>query len=164
IPIIFAVSLMMIPGTVGRYLTNVAQPLVVQVGHFLVNAFDPNALSYILIYFLMVVAFTYFYTAFSFNPEKVAEDIKKYGGFIPGIRPGRPTADYLNFILTRITLAGAVFLGLVAVLPSIAQNLTGVAGLGLGGTGILIVVSVVLETMKQLESMLVMRDYEGFLS
>lgn len=164
IPIIFAISLMMIPGTVGRYLTNVAQPLVAQMGHFLVTVFDPSALSYIITYFLMVVAFTYFYTAFSFNPEKVAEDIKKYGGFIPGIRPGRPTADYLNYILTRITLAGAAFLGIIAVLPLIAQNLSGVAGLGLGGTGILIVVSVVLETMKQLESMMVMRDYEGFLS
>jgi len=164
IPIIFGVSLMMIPGTVGRYLDAVPQPWVQKLAGWLVTFFDPASTSYIALYFVLVVAFTYFYTAVTFNPEKVAEDIKKYGGFIPGIRPGRPTADYLNYILTRITLAGAVFLGLIAVLPSILQNLSGVAGLSIGGTGVLIVVSVILETLKQLESLMVMRDYEGFLS
>ncbi len=164
IPIIFAVSLMMIPGTLGRYLQESSQSALAASANWLVTAFDPSSFFYILSYFVLVVGFTYFYTAVTFNPEKVADDIRKYGGFIPGIRPGRPTAEYLNYILTRITLAGALFLGLVAVLPSIMQNVSGLVGLSIGGTGILIVVSVVLETVKQLESLLVMRDYEGFLS
>ena len=109
-----------------------------------------------------MVAFTYFYTAVVFNPKKISEEIQKYGGFIPGIRPGTNTAKYLNYILTRITLAGAIFLGIIAILPSIANQLTGIQNLVLGGTGILIVVSVVLETIKSIEAQLVMRNYEGF--
>jgi len=124
---------------------------------------NPNSLGYNLTYFILVIAFTYFYTAVIFDPNKIADEIKKYGGFIPGIRPGKPTADYLSYILTRITVAGALFLGLVAILPSIAQSVSGVATLTIGGTGILIVVSVVLETAKQLEATLVMRNYDKFL-
>jgi preprotein translocase subunit SecY len=115
------------------------------------------------IYFALVVGFTFFYTAVVFNPKKISEEIQKHGGFIPGVRPGTPTATYLNFILTRITLAGAVFLGLIAILPTIAKYATGVQTLLLGGTSLLIVVSVVLETYKSLEAQLVMRNYEGFL-
>ena len=110
----------------------------------------------------MVVGFTYFYTAVIFNPKKIAEEIQKYGGFIPGIRPGTPTANYLNYVLTRITLAGAVFLGIIAIFPTKARAFTNIQTLMLGGTGILIVVSVVLETIKAVEAQLVMRNYEGY--
>ena len=163
IPIIFAVSLVLIPGMAGRYLEGVGNETIAGIARTLVRVFNPSHIAYSLIYFLLVVGFTYFYTAVTFNPDKIADDIKRHGGFIPGIRPGRPTSAHLNWVLTRITLAGAIFLGLVAVLPSIAQNITDAASLTLGGTGILIVVSVVLETMKQLESQMIMRDYEGFL-
>lgn len=163
IPIIFAVSLVLLPSMAGRFLGQVKQPLVSSVATGLVNLFNPSGIFYNLVYFFLVVAFTYFYTAISFNPQKIAEEIKKHGGFIPGIRPGQPTADYLNKILTRITLAGALFLGIIAILPSIARALTGVTTMAIGGTGILIVVSVVLETSKAIEAQLIMRDYDGFL-
>ncbi|MDO8451549.1 MAG: SecY family transport protein, partial [bacterium] len=122
-----------------------------------------NSFSYNAIYFLLVLGFTYFYTAITFNPTKIATEIQKYGGFIPGIRPGASTASYLNYILTRITVAGALFLGVIAIFPSIARGTTGVSNLLIGGTGVLIVVSVVLETVKALEAQLVMRNYDGFL-
>src|SRR3989338_7483569 len=125
---------------------------------FLTQGFVYNA-----VYFLLVIGFTYFYTAITFNPQKISSEIQKYGGFIPGIRPGTPTAKYLNYILTRITLAGAIFLGVVAVMPSVVQRFSGISQLTIGGTGILIVVTVVLETVKQLESQLLTRSYEGFL-
>ncbi len=163
IPIIFAVSLILLPSMIGRFLEQVPNPLVSSLARALTQAFDPGGLIYNLSYFLLVIAFTYFYTAVTFNPQKISEEIKKHGGFIPGIRPGQPTADYLNKILTRITLAGAVFLGLVAILPSIARSLTGITTMMIGGTGILIVVSVVLETTKALEAQLIMRSYDGFL-
>ena len=164
IPIIFAVSLVMIPSLIGRYLAELPGAALQEISRILLLLFDPGRFSYNVIYFLLVVAFTYFYTAVTFNPEKIAEDIKKYGGFIPGIRPGKSTADYLNWILTRITLAGAIFLGLIAVLPTLASNLTNLDALIMGGTGLLIVVSVVLETMRQIDSMVVTRNYDGFLS
>lgn len=163
IPIIFAVSLILIPSILGRFLQTVPNPIVNQISNFLITSLDPNGLLYNLLYFLMVIGFTYFYTAVVFDPKKISTEIQKYGGFIPGIRPGTKTAEYLNYILTRITLAGAVFLGFIAVLPSIARSFTGIDTLFLGGTGILIVVSVVLETTKQLESQLVMRNYDSFL-
>lgn len=164
IPIIFAVSLILIPSMLGQFLSNVPNHAVAAFARNLALTFNPNGLVYNLTYFILVIGFTYFYTAVTFNPKKIAEEIQKYGGFIPGIRPGAPTANYLNYILTRITLAGALFLGVIAVLPSLARGLTGVTTMMLGGTGILIVVSVVLETTKQLESMLLMRSYEGFLN
>ncbi|MFC1711320.1 preprotein translocase subunit SecY [Patescibacteria group bacterium] len=163
IPIIFAVSLVLIPSMVAQYLQTIPNPAISSFAQTVSKVFDPNSFTYNLIYFLLVIGFTYFYTAVTFNPEKIADDIKKHGGFIPGIRPGKPTADYLNRILTRITLAGAVFLGLIAILPSIARSLTGITTMMIGGTGILIVVSVVLETSKTLESQLIMRSYDGFL-
>jgi preprotein translocase subunit SecY len=163
IPIIFAVSLILLPSMIGRYLEQVQNPLVSNVAKAAVRLFDPGGWFYNLVYFLLVIGFTYFYTAITFNPQKIADEIKKYGGFIPGIRPGQPTTAYLNRILTRITLAGAVFLGLVAILPSLARQITGVTTMMLGGTGILIIVSVVLETAKALEAQLVMRSYDGFL-
>jgi len=163
IPIIFAVSLVLLPSLVGGFLQQLKSPLAVGMGKLMAGLFNPNAISYNLIYFLLVIGFTYFYTAITFNPQKIAAEIQKYGGFIPGIRPGAPTASYLNYILTRITLAGALFLGLIAILPSFARGLTGVSTLLIGGTGVLIVVSVVLETVKALEAQLVMRNYDGFL-
>lgn len=163
IPIIFAVSLVLLPSLVGQFLQTMPNPVIARVASDLVRWSNPNGWAYSLIYFLLVIGFTYFYTAVVFNPEKIAEEIKKYGGFIPGIRPGKPTAEYLNTILTRITLAGAVFLGVIAVLPALVQRLTGLTTLTLGGTGLLIVVSVILETTKQLEAMLVMHNYDRFL-
>jgi len=163
IPIIFAVSLVLLPSMVAGYLQTLDNQTVVSLAKFVSRLFDPSSLFYNLAYFLLVIGFTYFYTAVTFNPQKIAEEIKKHGGFIKGIRPGKPTADFLNYILTRITLAGAVFLGLVAVLPALARSLTGIRTMMVGGTGILIVVSVVLETSKALEAQLLMRSYDGFL-
>ena len=163
IPIIFAVSLVLLPSLVGGFLQQVQQPAVVGIGRFLSFLFNPNGVWYNVIYFVLVIGFTYFYTAITFNPQKISGEIQKYGGFIPGIRPGTPTASYLNHILTRITLAGALFLGIIAIFPSIARGVTGMTTLLIGGTGVLIVVSVVLETVKALEAQLVMRNYDGFL-
>jgi preprotein translocase subunit SecY len=163
IPIIFAVSLVVMPSVVGRYLMPMTNPALAAAGRAMVSLFDPNRAWYHLIYFFLVIGFTYFYTAVTFNPDKIADEIKKYGGFIPGIRPGKATADHLSYILNRITLAGAIFLGLIAILPSIAVYLTGITTLTLGGTGILIVVSVILEVAKSLESQLIMRNYDSFL-
>jgi preprotein translocase subunit SecY len=163
IPIIFAVSFILLPSMLGRFLEQVPNPAIAGVARWVANTFDPGGLIYNLTYFFLVIGFTYFYTAVTFNPSKIATEIQKYGGFIPGIRPGTPTANYLSYILSRITLAGAVFLGMIAVLPSMVKGATGVTTLMLGGTGILIIVSVVLETAKQLESMLIMRSYDGFL-
>jgi len=163
IPIIFAVSLVLLPSMLGSFLQGVPNPLLAKFAGSLAYFFRPNGVFYNLAYFILVIGFTYFYTAVVFNPKKIAEEIKKYGGFVPGIRPGEPTVLYLNRILNRITLVGAIFLGLIAILPSIAQGITGVATMSIGGTGILIVVSVILETTKQLESMMVMRSYDGFL-
>lgn len=163
IPIIFAVSLVLLPSLVGGFLSQTNQPVLQNLGRFFTSVFNPNGISYNIIYFLLVIGFTYFYTAITFNPAKISQEIQKYGGFIPGIRPGTPTAQYLNYILTRITLAGALFLGVIAVLPSIANRISGVSSLLVGGTSVLIVVSVVLESVKTLEAQLVMRNYEGFL-
>ncbi len=163
IPIIFAVSIVLLPTLIGQFLAQFPNPIVSQVATSLSIAFNANGLIYNAVYFLLVIGFTYFYTAVTFNPQKISGEIQKYGGFIPGIRPGSPTAAYLNYILTRITLAGAIFLGFIAILPSVFQNLTGIAQLTIGGTGILIVVSVVLETVKQIEAQLLTRSYESFL-
>jgi preprotein translocase subunit SecY len=163
IPIIFAVSLILLPSLIGNFLQTASNQTIARIAVSLATLFRPAGLVYNGTYFFLVVGFTYFYTAVVFNPQKIADEIKKYGGFVPGIRPGKPTADHLNRILTRITLVGAFFLGIVAILPSLAQQLTGVTTMSLGGTGILIIVSVILETTKQLEAMLVMRSYEGFL-
>ena len=126
--------------------------------------FNPNTPLYFILYFLLVVGFTYFYTAFTFKPDETAEQLRKNGGFIPGIRPGRPTQDYLARVVSRITFAGALFLAIVAVSPQVvAAALPDLGTLGLGGTSLLIVVSVVVETMKQIEAQLMMRNYEGFI-
>lgn len=163
IPIIFAVSIVLLPSLIANFLRTSKNPALSSISQNLSIWFDPQGVIYNATYFLLVVGFTFFYTAVIFNPKKIAEDIQKYGGFIPGIRPGKSTSSYLNYILTRITLVGACFLGIIAVLPTIASSMTGVQTLFLGGTGILIVVSVVLETFKAIEASLVMRNYESFL-
>ncbi len=161
IPIIFAMSIMLFPRMIAGFLAGVNNPAVANFAGHLADIFA-NQVFYASTYFLLVVAFTYFYTAVTFDPKNVAENLQRQGGFIPGIRPGLPTMEHLNYIVNRITLTGAIFLGLVAVLPFIVQGITGVQTLTIGGTGILIVVSVVIETIKQVEAQLVMRDYEGF--
>ncbi len=163
IPIIFAVSIVLLPSLIANFFQASKNPVLSGIAQNINIWFAPTGLAYNLLYFLLVVGFTFFYTAIIFNPKKIATEIQKHGGFIPGIRPGTPTTKYLNYILTRITLVGASFLGLVAILPEIARALTGVQTLLLGGTSILIVVSVVLETFKKIEANLVMRNYEGFL-
>jgi len=162
IPIIFAISIISFPTQIANYFVNHPVNWVHQIAQGTMNLLN-NMLVYGSMYFLLVVAFTYFYTAFTFNPPDVADNIKKYGGFIPGIRPGRPTAEYLSRVVNRVTLAGSVFLGAVAVMPFIVSDLTGLQGMQLGGTGLLIVVGVVVETMKQVEAQLLMRHYEGFI-
>ena len=161
IPIIFALSIMLFPGMIAKFLANVPNQFIANAAQFIGRIFE-NQLFYGVLYFLLVVLFTFFYTAVTFDPKAIAENIQKQGGFVPGIRPGENTAGFFYHILNRITLVGAIFLGLIAVLPILVQTATGVAQLAIGGTAVLIVVSVVLETMKQVESQLVMRDYEGF--
>ena len=163
IPIIFAVSLVLLPSLLSQVLSNVPNPKIAQAAFALTQAFDPQSFLYNAVYFLLVVGFTYFYTAIVFNPEKISENLQKNGGFISGRRPGPQTTKYLSYVLSRITLVGAVFLGLIAILPSFFQSFVGVSNLAIGGTGILIVVSVVLEFTREIEAQLVMRRYEGFL-
>lgn len=163
IPIIFAVSLVLLPSLMANFMLASKKPEFISIGQFLTYWFNPDGGIYNLTYFILVVGFTFFYTAVVFNPKKISDDMQKQGGFIPGIRPGTQTATYLNYILTRLTLVGAIFLGLIAILPSLVKGFTGVQNVVLGGTGVLIVVSVVLETYKAIEAQLVMRNYEGFL-
>jgi preprotein translocase subunit SecY len=152
IPVIFAASLMAFPPTIGQILKN----------NWLQNFFSPNGWHYILGEAILIVVFTYFYTAVTFNPVEQADNLKKYGGFIPGVRPGRPTAEFLDRILARLTFPGALYLAAVAALPAIVYARTG-ENFNFGGTSIIIVIGVALDTMKQLEAQLMMRNYEGFL-
>ncbi|HWQ60299.1 MAG TPA: preprotein translocase subunit SecY [Candidatus Fimivivens sp.] len=161
IPIIFAVSIILIPKMAASYLSQSASGKVSDIA-ITVNTFLQDQWVYAGLYFLLVVVFTYFYTAVVFDPFKIAENLQKQGGFVPGIRPGTATAEYLGRVINRITLGGALFLGVIAVLPSVIQNVTNIQSLTLGGVSILIVVSVVLELMKHIEGQLSMRSYEGF--
>lgn len=159
-PIIFAQSLMFIPSTVLSFFPENQTILS------MARAFSPESYFYALIYGLMIIFFTYFYTAVIFNPKDIADNMKKQGGFIPGIRPGKPTSDYIDLILTRITLPGSVFLALVAVLPTFVTNIFNVSPLFasfFGGTSLLIIVGVALDTLQQIESHLLMRHYDGFM-
>jgi len=156
IPIIFAISIMMFPGTVASWFP--ANRFAIWVTNF----FDFRSVWYNIMYALLIIFFTYFYTAITFNPNDIADNMKKYGGFIPGLRPGRPTAEFIQKVSSRITMAGALFLAGVAVLPSALMSVTALP-LYFGGTSLLIVVGVALDTMKQIESNLLMRHYQGFL-
>jgi preprotein translocase subunit SecY len=165
IPIIFAISILLFPAQIAQYFTASDVDWVKSTANWVVNNLSANnVLVYGVLYFVLVVFFTYFYTAFQFRPEQTADYLRKNGGFIPGIRPGRPTEEFLARVTNRITLGGALFLASLAVLPLVVAGLIpGTSGLQLGGTSILIVVSVVVETMKQLEAQMLMRHYEGFI-
>jgi preprotein translocase subunit SecY len=163
IPIIFAVSLVLMPTMLSQFLSGVDNPQVSQFATRMATFFQPNTPTYNLTYFVLVVAFTYFYTSIVFNPEKIAENLQKNGGFIPGTRPGPQTIKYLEYVLNRITAAGAVFLGLIAVLPALVSTAIGIPDLVIGGTGILIVVAVLLEITRDIEAQLVMKRYESLL-
>ena len=162
IPIIFALSILLFPGMVAGFLSGVHG----FVGVWATNtaAFFNNVWVHGVLYFLLVVVFTYFYTAVTFDPKTIAENLQKMGGFIPGVRPGKSTSDFLKHILNRVLFTGAISLGLIAVLPSIVAGLTGVTGFTflIGGTSLLIIVSVVLDTMRQIDSQLQMREYDTF--
>ena len=165
VPVIFASSLLYLPALIAQFNQPAAGQApaewVTWVQNYLTRGDHP---LYMLMYFLLIVGFTYFYVAITFNPEEVADNMKKYGGFIPGIRAGRPTAEYLDFVLTRVTLAGALYLGLIALLPLIAFVLVGAnQNFPFGGASILIIVGVGLETVKQIDSQLQQRHYEGLL-
>lgn len=162
IPIIFAISVMLFPALIAQFFINAKSPLLANGAQYIIQLFNNQGVFYGIAYFVLVVVFTYFYTAVVFNPEEVAENVQKNGGFIPGLRPGRQTADYLYTVLNRITLPGAIFLGMIAILPFLLQKLTGTQSLTFGGTGLLIVVAVVIETIKQIEAQLTMHDYESY--
>jgi preprotein translocase subunit SecY len=155
IPVIFAASIMAFPPTIGQLINS---PAALDFAEF----FSPNSVPYVIGEIFFIIVFTYFYTAVTFNPVDQADNLKRYGGFIPGVRPGRPTAEYLDRILSRLTFPGALYLGAVAALPTILISQTS-ANFFFGGTSILIVIGVALDTVKQLEAQLMMRNYEGFL-
>ncbi len=161
-PIIFSLSIMMVPSFVARIFQSSANQTLVNIGEKLIVWFDQTSAVYMLIYFIIVFAFTYLSALVFFNAEDLAEELKKSGAFIPGIRPGKATKDFLEYVVTKITLVGGLFLGFIALLPSLAQALTGIQSLAIGGTSVLIVVSVILETSKQIESQLVGQNYEKY--
>ena len=163
IPLIFASSLLILPGVVASYLQFSDSQIIAGIAQGIVSLFDNEKILYWMMYFMMVVGFTYFYTDVIFQQQNMPENLQKHGGFIPGIRPGARTAEYLNRVLRRITLVGALFLGSVAVLPFFVSRLTPMTTMIVTSTGLLIVVGVVIDTMKQLEAQLLMRHYEGFL-
>lgn len=157
IPIIFASSILLFPATLAQFFQGS------EIMNSISNALAPNSPLYLSLYAALIIFFTYFYTAVSFNPMDLADNMQKYGGFIPGIRPGRPTVDYLDRTLSRITLWGALFLTFVAIVPNIITDLTKVTTFYFGGTAIIIMVGVAIETVRQLEAQLLMRHYEGFI-
>lgn len=161
-PIIFAISLMMLPSFVGRLLLLAPNPSLISLGEKIIIHFSPTSLVYLLTYFVLVFAFSYFSAIIFFNAQDISDELKKSGAFVPGIRPGSATRKFLEFVVTRITFAGAIFLASIAVLPSIAQIMTGIQSLAVGGTSILIVVSVILDTSKQINSQLLSENYEKY--
>lgn len=163
-PIIFAVTIMLVPSFLSRLLMAASQPALRNVGQQIGILFGQTAPLYLLTYFLVVFGFTYFSALIFFNAGDISEELKKSGAFVPGIRPGGPTKTFLEYVVTRITLAGAIFLGLLAILPSLAQLFTGMQSLAIGGTSVLIVVSVILETAKQIDSLLVGQNYQKYRS
>jgi preprotein translocase subunit SecY len=161
IPIIFAISLLLFPSVIAQFFTQARSAWLANAANWILITLQ-NQVVYGAIYFGLVVLFTYFYTTIVFQPDQVAENLQKQGGFIPGIRPGRPTEEYLQAVINRITLGGAIFLGAIAVLPIVAQAFTGTRTLAIGGTSLLIIVSVVIESIKQIESQLTMREYDVY--
>ena len=160
IPIIFAISIVLFPGLIGQFMSQSGAVWLASFGHSLIKLFQ-NQFIYGIIYFLLVVAFTYFYTNIIFHPEQIAENLQKQGAFIPGMRPGQPTSTYLKGVSQRVMLTGSLFLGLIAVSPIIIQNIFKMSPFVIGGASVLIVVSVVLETLDQLDAQITMYEYEG---
>ncbi len=161
IPIIFAISLLLFPTLVAQFLVGARTAWVANGARWVIATLQ-NQWVYGILYLLLTVGFTYFYTSIVFQPDKIAENLQKQGAFVPGVRPGKPTSEYLNHVIERITLGGALFLGVVAVMPLIAQAFTGTTVLALGGTSLLIVVSVVIESVKQIEGQVTMRQYDAY--
>ena len=161
LPIIFAQTIASIPATIGMFV-----PSATQEGsgwNTFLNIFDNTGLIYSIVYFLLIIMFSYFYSTIQFNPVEVANNLKKNGGFIPGFRPGKPTADFILKVLNKITMFGALYLSVIAIAPIITGNLFGYSSLAIGGTSVIIVVGVALETVKQMEAQMLMRHYKGFL-
>lgn len=156
IPIIFASSVLMLPITVMEF---IEEPAIKEIASHLQWGTPLQTVIYV----LLIIFFTYFYTAVTVKIPEIAENLKKYGGYVPGIRPGEKTAEYIDYVLTRLTLAGSVYLAIIAILPTLIGGLTRIQGVYFGGTALLIVVSVAMHTMKQIEAMMVMRHYEGFM-
>ena len=157
IPIIFASAILMFPATIAQFFQNLAFM------DALSDALSPGKPLYLILYSILIIVFTFFYSAITFNPANMADNMKKYGGFIPGIRPGKNTTAYIDHIMTRVTLSGAIFLAIIAILPNILIKVTGITTFYFGGTSLLIMVGVALETVQQIESHMLMRHYEGFI-
>ena len=160
-PVIFAQAIASLPATIGTFAGKTKES-----GGFwggLLSVFDTDAILYIIIYFFLILGFSYFYSAIQFNPVEIANNLKKNGGFIPGFRPGKPTSDFITKVLNKITLFGALYLSIIAILPIVTGNLSGMSSLGIGGTSVIIVVGVALETVKGMEAQMMMRHYKGFL-
>ena len=165
LPIIFAQSIATIPATIGAFLPAPAEGTF---GYAVLNAIDSKSVLYLIIYFILIIGFSYFYASIQFNPVEISNNLKRNGGFIPGFRPGKPTSDFISRVLNKITLFGALYLGIVAILPLLADKIAAVTSksmttLGIGGTSVIIVVGVALETVKALENQMLMRQYKGFL-
>ena len=160
LPIIFAQSIAMIPSTIAAFCK---QPEEGTFWYGFLNAIDTSSVVYMIFYFLMIIAFSYFYATIQFNPIEISNNLKKNGGFIPGFRPGKPTSDFIRKVLNKVTLFGAIYLGIVAILPLIIGKVVNVSALSIGGTSVIIVVGVALETVQALESQMLMRQYKGFL-
>ena len=160
LPIIFAQSIAMIPSTIAAFCK---QPEEGTFWYGFLNAIDTSSVVYMVFYFLMIIAFSYFYATIQFNPIEISNNLKKNGGFIPGFRPGKPTSDFIRKVLNKVTLFGAIYLGIVAILPLIIGKVVNVSALSIGGTSVIIVVGVALETVQALESQMLMRQYKGFL-
>ena len=160
LPIIFAQSIAMIPSTIAAFCK---QPAEGTFWYGFLNAIDTKSVLYMIFYFLMIIAFSYFYATIQFNPVEISNNLKKNGGFIPGFRPGKPTTDFIKKVLNKVTLFGAIYLGVVAILPLLIGKIVGNSALSIGGTSVIIVVGVALETVQALESQMLMRQYKGFL-
>ena len=157
-PIIFALSILLFPQMIANFFSTSSIAILSTVSSFMLTLLN-NSWLYAIAYFLLVLMFTYFYSAITFDPEAISENLQKSGAFIPGIRPGRPTNEHISKIVTRLTLVGAVFLGVIAMLPLAMRAVTGITALAIGGTGLLIVVSTTLDLVKQINSQLTLREY-----
>ena len=160
LPIIFAQSIASLPVTIWTFIGTPAEGTV---SRSIYDAIDTQSVIYMVVYFIMIIGFSYFYSTIQFNPVEIANNLKKQGGFIPGFRPGKPTVDFIKKVLSKITLFGAIYLGIVAICPLLLGKAVGSAYLAIGGTSVIIVVGVALETVKALEAQMLMRQYKGFL-